>query len=253
MTTKTVRRRADIPAEEAIQGLIKKFPNARLASFEREGQLFVATLVTAEFPPPSDGDDEESAGPPHPEPDGDEDGGPSDHDGDEPDSDDGGEKKSPPKKDGEGKGGTEHQMLEVLKAIAEALGAPVPGDEGAVPGEHEGPLPPPPGGPAGPPMPPGPPMDKKPPLPPPAAPSGGGLGGLGAPMAKTIVSSIAKQAAGRRSVVVWRPQEDATLKQAAAEIRAELPDFEMRKIERKMGRINGGEPQPVVIAALVRK
>ena len=242
MATKEVRRSADITPKEARDGLAKKYPNAKVASFgiSEDGLAYEAKLVFGEFPPPSK-DDSDDGGEEAPE------GPPTDEAPD--DGGDEGDSPFPPKGEKKEKGGEGHAIAELthlVKEIAMAVGVPPegptgPGDPtapGGDPGMEGGPMAPPPGG------------DVPAPLPPPAKPHPGGGGGLGSPFAKV--------ASERRSFVVWRePDEDGTLpdvKTAVAEVRAQIPStHRVAQISMKRGKVDGGDPVNVYVVAVTKK
>ncbi len=258
---KVVRRPADISPIEAREGLALAFPTAKVASFgtEDDGSVYVAKLVFSEFPPGAgDGppEDDEGAGGPPPEM-----GGPDDEE--DPAADDGDEDGPPkPKKDKKDKGGDkiEHQILDALKQLGEGLGVPImtgehdPGLDSAPPGG----APDDPMGGAAPP----PPVAEDAPLPPPAAPKGapGGGGGLGMPFSSVDkfagdqhVASLRQSVAKRRSFSMAYEDGRTSTRVVADTARAMFPDFELKRIEQRTGRIDGGEPQPMYVFGMVRR
>lgn len=49
IVTKRVERAANVPERQAIDELLKRYPNSRLASFERKGKAYVAQIKVSEF------------------------------------------------------------------------------------------------------------------------------------------------------------------------------------------------------------
>lgn len=146
-------------AEGALQHHPAIQKGAAYALEQLEGRWVAAVIHEGgPFPPNGGGPDEEEEAPaPKSEgvPGGDEspgDGGPPSDDG----GDDGGgdSESKPPHEKGE-KGGVEHQLLEIVQQIAEALGLPIGLGASPVPGPDQGLVPPPAGPPHGPGGPPG--------------------------------------------------------------------------------------------------
>jgi hypothetical protein len=240
-------------AEEGFRGSpaileLSKTANVDYTIQEVEGRWIASVAAvqkTAEFPPSPSPDDD--AGPPSdgPSPDGPpsdsgSDGPPSDDGGSDgpPSGDDGGEKKEK-KKDG---GGEKHelgQLLQIVQALATALGVPIPGADptldpnadpslgaGGPPGGPPGAGGPPPGlggpppGAGGPPPGPGPDAKAKHPMHPGDVPPGGTP--LGAPAFSSVREDnpFAHLAGTTGSFKVNEPLGTWTMDQAQAELRS---------------------------------
>ncbi len=257
MQAHPVSRPADCSPQEAKQALAAKWPTARIASFglSEDGSQFVASLVFAGDNPFAGGDDAPAEpkddapeapaaddAPPADDADGDSDGPPA------PKKDKGGEK---------GKGGDakiEHKLDQIMQALGipaeggdPALGLDAAGPAGPMDGPGAGPVPPP----AAPPVP------DKAPLPPPAKPHGapgaGGGGGLGMPFSHRVAALRERVAQKRTFTTVVEAGPDVPLRTVVAETAKVFPEFKPVKVERRTGRISGGETQHLVVVAMRRK
>ena len=240
MKTETIRRPANISKEAALAGL--KASGKEVVSLEEvgddiTGREYVATVKVAEFPPAKDDGGDEGGGNPFGGSDEGGDDKPKDDEPSEDKTDDEGSDK--PKEDGEGddkpKEPKMSEVMDLMTAIAEKLGVPLPGDEGlgedplAPEGEPMG-LPDVGAPPAGDIVPP---ADHPLPPPVPEKPHGMGGGGMG-PSFSHIVIDGQEKLAGRRSAVV-RVVEAHVMNdgEIVNEARVAFPDWKVKKIDRK--------------------
>lgn len=233
MKTETFWHPATMMPQEARSKLKRKFPKAKIASFElsKDGKFYIAKLITSEFPPKKDDgpDDDDLPAPDNDEPDDDVD-------------DDGGSPFPPKKKAPEGGNKVEHEILDVLHQILDALGGgPLSG----------GPLgaPKPPSGPS---KPPGPPVEKAPPVEPPVKP------GLNPPFASVQdqqkLAKLREAVKGRRTFsCIIRAGKEVSLRDAVTQAQMMYPDFEPRDAQRRTGRINHGKRENLIVVPMRRR
>jgi hypothetical protein len=222
MQTKTMTRLATVTPDEAMKSVLAKFPGATIAAFSTfdapEGESYRVTLKLAEFPPAKDeADDAPDAEPKDPfvEEDKDEKKDPLDLTDDK-DSDDSEDKPKEPKMS---------EVMDLMKAIADKLGVPVPGEDHPL----DDPTDPDPLAPDAMPDPAAPPAPHDAPLPPPV-PEKGGMGAF----ASTQPHADTAKVAGRRSFVLERDDageaNNATLLREAHEL---FPTFRVARIDRE--------------------
>lgn len=237
MKTTTIYRPANV-SEEAARASLKQagyeVTDLQVVGDEKAGRQFAATVVVAEFPPAKDDAGSDDA-PDAPEP---KDDAPSDDKPSEDKSDD--SSSDEPKDDGEGDKPKEPKLTEVMdlmKAIADKLGVPVPGEEGlddlglgddpmADPGADPLGLPdvgaPEAGAPA--------PMDK--PLPPPVPEKPGGMG-HGPAFSHILVNGQEKLAGRRTAVVKLADAHMLNDGEIVNEARIAFAGWTVKKIDRK--------------------